>query len=112
MTMAREDLFGMASLTAATLLTVALDVRYRYRIIHTGRDASDTDDANSAKSAWISPLGTTPVADRAVNDNQYELEDSQEVTIGPGIGTLNIKSTSDADAVLLFVRIGSPTTSY
>ena len=110
--MTSNHLFGMASVTAATLLEVTLDVRYKYRVIHTGRDASDTDDVNSAKSAWIAPTGTTPVADRAVNDNQYELADGQEVTVGPGIGTLNIKSTSDADAVLLFVRIGTPTNSY
>jgi hypothetical protein len=112
MAMAKEDLFGMVALTADTLVEVDLDVRYRYRVLHTGRDASNTDDANSAKSAWMAPKGTTPIADRAVNDNQYELEDGQEVTIGPGIGTLNLKSTTGADAVLLFIRIGTPTNSY
>ena len=112
MAMAKEDLFGMVALTATTMIETELDVRYRYRIIHTGRDASDNDDANSAISAWIAPTGTTPVADRAVNDNQYELEDGQEVTVGPGIGTLNIISAANADAVLLLVRIGTPTVSF
>ena len=112
MSMQETHQFGMVALTAATGLEVALDVRYRYRVMHTGRDAADNNDAQSALSAWMAPDGVTPIADRAVNDNQYELGDATEVTIGPGIGTLNVVSTSGADAVLLLVRLGTSTTSY
>jgi hypothetical protein len=111
MAMASTDLFGMVALTGATAVTVALDVRYRYLITHLGRDAGGNDDANSAKSAWIGPTSTI-TCDQAVNDNQYELADGANVTVGPGIGTLYLKSTADADAVLTLVRIGTPTSSY
>ncbi len=50
------DVFGMVALTAATEITLSLDPRYQYKLIHTGADASGTDDAQSALSAWLSTL--------------------------------------------------------
>ena len=111
MAMAATDLFGLVALNGTTTVTAALDVRYKYALKHLGRDASANDDANAAKSAWIGPTSTI-TADQAQNDNQYELEDGATETIGPGIGTLYLKSTASADALIRFVRIGSPTSSY
>ncbi len=107
-----EDVFVMFSLTAATEITLPLDVRYRYKITHTGLDAGANDDANSAKSAWLSTLESTITADGTVEDEKYELVDSTNETFGPGIGSLYVVSTSSADAVIKLFRIGTPTNSY
>jgi hypothetical protein len=112
MAFATKDVFGMFALTAGTEIALPLDVRYRYKITHTGDDASGNDDANSAKSAWLSTLSATITADGSVEDEKYELLTDTSETFGPGIGTLYVKSTSNADGVIKLFRIGTPTNSY
>jgi hypothetical protein len=107
-----DDKFGMVALNATTEVELALDVRYQYKLIHTGDDVSGNDDAASALSAWISTLSGTITADGSVEDEKYELLTDTSETFGPGISILYIVSTATADAVLKVVRIGSPTTSY
>ena len=107
-----SDKFGMVALTAATEVTLSLDVRYQYKLSHTGADASGNDDANSALSAWLSTLSATITCDKTVEDEKFELTDGGNETVGPGISTLYLKSTANADAVLKIVRIGNPTNSY
>lgn len=106
------DKFGMVALNADTEVSVSLDPRYQYKFIHTGDDAGGTDDAQSALSAWLSTVSATITADKTVEDEKFELLTDDEVTVGPGISTLYIVSTTGADAVLKFVRIGTPTNSY
>jgi|GEM_PF-2535025 len=106
------DVFGMLALTADTEITLNLDPRYQYKLIHTGADAGGTDDADSALSAWLSTLSGTITADKTVEDEKLELADGANETIGPGIKTLYLVSTTGADAVLKIVRIGNPTNSY
>ena len=106
------DCFGMIALSAATEVSLTLDPRYQYKIIHTGDDASGNDDAQSALSAWLSTLESTITANKTVEDEKYELLTDTDETIGPGISKLYIVSTTGADAVLKFVRIGTPTNSY
>jgi len=108
----KEDVFGMVSLTAATEITLPLDVRYSYKITHTGVDAASHDDAQSALSAWLSTLSATITCDNTVEDCKYILTDSTSETFGPGIGNLYVKSTTGADAVIKLFRIGTPTNSY
>lgn len=112
MAFAKEDKFGMFSLTAATEITLPLDVRYQYKITHTGKDAAGNDDANSALSAWLSTLSATITCDNSVEDEKYELVDGTSETFGPGIGNLYVKSTANADGVIKLFRIGTPTNSY
>ena len=112
MAYAKEDVFGMFSLTADTEITVPLDVRYRYKITHTGDDAGGNDDAQSALSAWLSTLSGTITADGTVEDEKYELLTDTSETFGPGIGNLYVVSTTGADAVIKLFRIGTPTNSY
>lgn len=112
MAFAATHQFGMVALTGVTEVTLPLDVRYQYKIIHTGADVSGNDDANSAKSAWLSTLSATIACDKTVENLKFELTDGASETIGPGIQTLYLKSTADADAVLKIVRIGTPTNSY
>jgi len=112
MAFAKEDVFGMFSLTADTEITLPLDPRYRYKIAHTGADASGNDDAQSALSAWLSTLSGTITCDGSVEDEKYELTDGTSETFGPGIGNLYVKSTTGADAVIKLFRIGTPTVSY
>jgi len=112
MAFAKEDVFGMFSLTGATEIELDLDVRYSYKITHTGADAAGTDDANSAKSAWLSTLSGTVTANATVEDEKYILTDGTSETFGPGIGTLYVVSVSGADAVIKLFRIGTPTNSY
>lgn len=112
MAFAREDVFGMFSLTAATEISLPLDVRYQYKIAHTGDDAAGNDDANSAKSAWLSTLSATITCDGTVEDEKYELVTDTDETFGPGISTLYVKSTASADGVIKLFRIGTPTNSY
>jgi hypothetical protein len=112
MAFAKEDVFGMFALTAATEIALSLDVRYADKLIHTGKDAGGIDDANSAKSAWLSTLSATITCDGSVEDEKLELTDGSTETIGPGISTLYVKSTENADAVIKLYRIGTPTHSY
>lgn len=107
-----DDKFGMVALAAATEVPLSLDPRYQYKLLHTGADASGNADANSVKSAWLSTLSATITCDKSVEDEKFELLTATNETVGPGISTLYLKSTSGADAVLKIVRIGSPTTSY
>lgn len=106
------DKFGMIALSGTTEVSLSLDSRYIYEIIHTGKDASGNVDSNSALSAWMSTLSGTITADDTVEDEKYELADVESQYIGPGVKTLYLVSTSGADAVLKVMRIGSPTTSY
>ena len=69
------DVFGMVALNGATEVTLTLDPRYQYKIIHTGADAGGTDDANSALSAWLSTLSATITCDKTVEDEKFELTD-------------------------------------
>lgn len=107
-----DDKFGMIALTADTEVTLNLDPRYQYKIIHTGADASGTDDAQSALSAWLSTLSATIAANKTVQDEKFELTDGASETFGPGISKLYLVSTTGADAVLKIVRIGTPSLSY
>ncbi len=106
------DVFGMVALNADTQITLSLDPRYQYKIIHSGADAGGNDDANSAKSAWLSTLSSTITADKTVEDCKHELLDGSSETFGPGISKLYIVSTTGADGVLKIVRIGTPVNSY
>jgi len=106
------DKFGMVALNAATEVTLTLDPRYQYKLIHTGDDASGNDDAQSALSAWVSTLSGTITANKTVEDEKYELLTDTDETFGPGISKLYLVSTTGADGVLKIVRIGTPTNSY
>lgn len=106
------DKFGMVALNAATEVTLSLDARYRYKLIHTGDDVSGNDDTQSALSAWISTLSATITCDGSVEDEKFELKTDTDETFGPGISTLYLKSTTGADAVIQIVRVGTPTVSY
>ena len=112
MSFQKEDVFGMFSLTEATEITLPLDVRYAYKITHTGDDAAGNDDAQSALSAWLSTLSATITCDGTVEDEKYELLTDTNETFGPGIGALYVKSTTGADAVIKLFRIGTPSNSY
>ena len=106
------DVFGMVALNGATEVTLNLDARYQYKLVHTGAGADGTADANSQKSAWLSTLSATITCDKTVEDVKHELLTSTNETFGPGISKLYLKSTADADAVLKIVRVGTPTSSY
>jgi len=112
MAFASTDPFGMVALTAATEITLNLDVRYQYKLTHTGADVGGTGDANSQKSAWLSTLSATITCDKSVEDEKFELLTATNETFGPGISKLYLKSTADADGVVKIVRIGTPTNSY
>ena len=112
MSFSAEDKFGMVALAGATEVELDLDVRYQYKIFHTGDDAGGVDDADSAKSAWLSTLSGTITADNSVEDEKLEMLTDTNETIGPGISTLYIVSTAGADAVLKLYRIGTPVNSY
>jgi len=111
------DKFGMIALSGETEVSLSLDPRYQYKIIHTGADASGNDDGGGdglleEASAWLSTLSGTIAATQAVEDEKFELTDGSSETFGPGISTLYIVSVDGADAVLKVIRIGTPTTSY
>jgi hypothetical protein len=106
------DTFGMVALNAVTQVTVNLDPRYQYKLIHTGADASGNDDASSALSAWLSTRSAVITANKATEDEKFELLDGTSETFGPGISTLYLVSTANADAVLKIVRVGTSVNSY
>ena len=112
MAMKSSDKFGMVALAGAGEVELDLDVRYQYRIFHTGDDVGGVDDANSALSGFLSTASSAIAADKSIEDNKYELMTDLSVTIGPGISKLYIVSAANADAVLQVVRIGTPTGSY
>jgi hypothetical protein len=107
-----DDKFGMVALASTAEVTLNLDPRYQYKLIHTGAGADGTDDANSALSAWLSTLSATITCDKTVEDEKFELTDGANETVGPGISKLYLKSTATADAVVKIMRIGTPTNSY
>jgi hypothetical protein len=109
---ASDDKFGMVALSSTNQVTLNLDPRYQYKLIHTGVDASGNADANSILSAWLSTLSATITCNKTVEDEKFELLTATNETIGPGIKTLYLKSTATADGVLKIVRIGVPTNSY
>lgn len=111
MVAATSKISGVA-LTGDTEVAITLDPRYRWKLTHTGAGADGTDDADSAKSAWLSTLSATISATKAVEDCKYELTDGASETLGPGISKLYIISAADADAVLKVVRIGMPAKSH
>jgi hypothetical protein len=98
------DKFGMLSLTAATEITLDLVPRFAYKFIHTGVDSAGNNDANSAKSAWLSTLSATITADNTVEDEKLFIADGGNETIGPGIDKLYVVSTAGADAAIKIVR--------
>lgn len=98
------DAFGLFSLTGATEITLELNPRYAYKFTHTGKDSAGNDDANSAKSAWLSTSSATITADNTVEDEKLWVADGGNETIGPGISTLYVVSTADADAAIQIVR--------
>lgn len=100
------------SLAGIGEVSVTLDSRYRYKLIHMGTDGAGNDNTNSALSAWLSTLSATITADGTVEDEKFELTDGANETFGPGIGKLYLVSTAGGDAVLKIARIGTPTNSY
>ena len=117
MAFAKEDVFGMFSLTGATEIALPLDVRYQYKITHTGADADGNDGGAGdglleEAPAYLSTLSATITADDTVEDEKYILTDGTSETFGPGIGTLYVVSIGGADAVVKLFRIGTPCNSY
>ena len=100
----KHDAFGLFSLTAATEITLQLNPRFAYKFTHLGVDSAGNDDAQSALSAWLSTLSATITADNTVEDEKLWIADGGNVTIGPGIGTLYVVSTTGADAAIQIVR--------
>jgi hypothetical protein len=100
------------SLAGTGEVTVNLDPRYQYKLVHTGADGAGLDNDNAAKSGWLSTLSATITADSSVEDEKFELTDGDSETFGSGISKLYLVSTADGDAVIKIVRIGTPTTSY
>ena len=103
--------FGTVALNGATEVTVTLDERFAYQVRHTGTDASGTDDANSALTAYLSYASGVTVS-LAEEDDKYPLMDGQTVEIGPGIPTLYIDAAAGADGILAFSRIGQMTRAW
>lgn len=100
----KQDAFGLFSLTADTEITLELNPRYSYKLIHTGKDSAGNDDASSALSAWLSTVSGTITADNTVEDNKLFIADGGNETIGPGIDKLYVVSTAGADAAIQIVR--------
>ena len=107
MAWSKLDAFGLFSLTATTEITLELDPRYSYKLIHTGDDSAGNDDAQSALSAWLSTVSGTITADNTVEDEKLWLANETNVTIGPGISKLYVVSTAGADAAIQIIRQSS-----
>lgn len=104
MAWSKNDAFGLFALTAATEITLELNPRYAYKLIHTGKDSAGNDDAQSAISAWLSTVSGTITANNTVEDKKLFIADGGNETIGPGIGKLYVVSTTGADAAIQIVR--------
>ena len=109
MAFAKADPFGMVALNGTAEVVVPLDVRYQYRLTHTGVAVGGGADT---VSAWLSTVSGTITCNKSVEDKKHELLSGTNEVFGPGIATLYLKSTSGAAAVLTIVRIGNPTNSY
>lgn len=107
MAWSKYDAFGLFSLTGATEITLDLNPRFAYKLTHTGKDSAGNDDANSAKSAWLSTTTSTITADNTVEDEKMWIADGGNATIGPGISKLYVVSTDGADAAIQIVRQGA-----
>jgi len=105
------DYFGTVALNSTTEVTVTLDPKYTYQVRHTGLDASGTDDANSALTAYLS-YATGVTVSLAEEDDKYPLIDGQSVEIGPGITTLYMDAASGADGIIIFSRKGTSTRAW
>ena len=103
--------FGTVALNSTTEVTVTLDERFSYQVRHTGIDASGTDDANSALTAYLSFASGVTVS-MAEEDDKYPLMNEQSVVIGPGISTLYIDAATGADGILAFSREGEMTRQW
>lgn len=103
--------FGCVALNGVTEVTVTLDEKYAYVVRHTGVDASGTDDANSALTAYLSWASGVTVS-MAEEDDKYPLMDGQSVEIGPGISTLYIDAAANSDGILAFSRKGELTRQW
>lgn len=99
-----KDAFGLFSLTATTEITLELNPRFSYKLIHLGVDSAGNNDAQSALSAWLSTLSGTITADNTVEDEKLFIADGGNETIGPGISKLYVVSTAGADAAIQIVR--------
>lgn len=111
MAWSKHDAFGLFSLTGATEITLDLNPMYAYKFTHVGADSAGNDDANSQKSAWFSTVSATITADNTVEDKKVWVANDGNVTIGPGISTLYVVSTTGADAAIQIVR-QAPTVPY
>lgn len=102
------DAFGYVALAGTTEVSVELNPRYSYKLVHTGVDAGGTDDANSAKSAYLSTSSGAITADSVYDeDEKMWIDDGGNVTIGPGIEKLHLLGAADADAVIQIIRQSS-----
>lgn len=104
----RLDAFGYVALDATTEVSVELNPRYAYKLVHTGVDAAGNDDANSALTAWISTSSGAITADTVWDeDEKLWILDAGNQTLGPGINKLYLISTANADGVIQIIRQGS-----
>ena len=101
--MATITFFGILDLDEDNEVSVTLNPTFAYQVRHTGVDASGTDDANSAKTAWLSYTS---------GGTEYPLMDGQSVEVGPGITTLYAESVIGADGRLAFSRKGELTRAW
>ena len=99
------DAFGYVALAAATEVSVALNPRYSYKFVHTGVDVGGNDDANSAKTAYLSTLSGTITADSIYDeDEKIWIDDAGNETLGPGISKLYLLGAASADGVIQIIR--------
>ena len=108
---AATDHFGTVALNGSTEVTVTLDSKFAYQVRHTGVDASGSDNANSALTAYLSYASGVTVS-MAEEDDKYPLMNEQSVEIGPGITTLYIDAAADSDGILVFSRKGTSTRAW
>ena len=104
--------FGTVALNSTTEVTVTLDERFAYQVRHTGVDATLTDDAQSALTAFLSWESGLTAVTFAEEDDKYPLMNEQSVEIGPGISTLYIDAATGADGILAFSRTGKMTRQW
>ena len=68
-----HDAFGYVALSGATEVSVELDKRYAYKIIHSQIDAAGNDDANSEKTAWLSTSSGAITADLVFDEDEQPI---------------------------------------